>query len=112
MFEAMIRAQIAHYLAGNVDVRELERSLPDGWDLDQTSATAARRLLLLVMGILAEFNAGVFREEELRKRLAPLGGWASTVHHRAPVKSNTVCRNVAATTRSAGGRTGSQAAPA
>jgi hypothetical protein len=67
-----IREQVDRYLAGEVDVDDLETSLPDGWQLDQSRDGDARRVVLRIMGALAEFRNGDLTESHLKDRLRGL----------------------------------------
>lgn len=63
---------LGRYLADEVSVAELQVSLPDGWDMDQSGDVDARRLALQIMGNLAEFFNGDLAEDDLRSRLTAL----------------------------------------
>lgn len=67
-----IRDHVGRYLAEETSARDLATRLPDGWDIDQSSARDARQLLLRIMGYLAEFQNGDRDEDELREELRAL----------------------------------------
>jgi hypothetical protein len=77
-----IRETVALYLAGRISANELPARLPDGWETDQAGDEHAARLVLRILGYLAEFQNGTLSESDLRMRLMPFGGWT-----RAPVIS-------------------------
>lgn len=108
MLEAKVRALVALYLAEQITVDELERGLPDGWDLDGGDPRE-RRTVLRVMGYLAEFRRNRYRERGLKTRLASLGAWTSPPKRvgtrSGPVTvSGSVWRASAKTAQSFGGR--------
>jgi hypothetical protein len=91
MAEAKIRALVARYVAGELPLDELERSLPDGWELDQAGDRTLRRFVLQIMGRIAEFRHGDYDEAALRKNLAEFGEWAKVVTTvRALAKTSTL----------------------
>lgn len=63
---------VGRYLADELSADELQVRLPDGWDLDRSDDREARRLVLLIMGNLAEFSNGDLSESQLRERLGIL----------------------------------------
>jgi hypothetical protein len=67
-----IHELVGRYLRDEISVSELQVGLPDGWDMDQSGDETARRLVLRIMGNLAEFFNGSIDEDALRSRLSPL----------------------------------------
>src|SRR5215218_1581312 len=63
---------VGRYLAAELSADELQVRLPDGWELDGSEDRDARRLVLLIMGNLAEFSNGDLSEPQLRERLGIL----------------------------------------
>jgi hypothetical protein len=73
--EKRVRDLIARYVAGIITLEQFDHGLPDGWDLDQISEPEARRLVLLVMGYLADYGRENLSASELRQLLGAEASW-------------------------------------
>ena len=64
---------VGRYLGDDAfSAEQLQTELPDGWELDRSGDRDARRLVMLIMGNLAEFFNGDLAEDQLRERLGIL----------------------------------------
>jgi hypothetical protein len=64
-----IREIVARYLSGDISADELEVQLPDGWEMDRDGDEDARRLVLRIIGYVAEFQNGDLNEADFVDRL-------------------------------------------
>lgn len=63
---------VVSYIWGDLALVDFERALPDGWDLDEGATRQERRLVLGIMGHLADYRRGNLNEASLRVYLAAL----------------------------------------
>jgi len=68
----LVKAALIEYLALRLSAAELAGRLPDGWELDQVGDIETRRLVLKVMGLLAERQREDRTDEELRSAIGEL----------------------------------------
>lgn len=83
MSQIAVRTEVARYLAGMITAEELERGLPDGWELDETGDDELRRVTLVVMGRLAEYFEGDLAEPDLRRTLEEHAAWRTSISYAA-----------------------------
>lgn len=73
--ERFVRDLIARYVAGIITLEALSHSLPDGWDLDAAEEPEVRRLVLLTVGYLADYQRDHLSESQLRQLLSDEASW-------------------------------------
>lgn len=54
--ETSVRDLISRYVAGLVTIDDLSDGLPDGWDLDAAREPDAKRLVLLTVGRISDYQ--------------------------------------------------------
>jgi hypothetical protein len=74
--EASVRDQIALFVEGYSSADELNDRLPDLAELDDADDANTTELVMLVIGLLAEFQSGYQFESDLRNRLAEHAAWS------------------------------------
>lgn len=77
MPRAAVLSSLSRYLVGDMSIEDFERSLPDGWELDQERDASLRHLVLRLMADIGQYARAELSEDELRSRLAPLASWAN-----------------------------------
>lgn len=75
--ERPVRDLIALYVGGSVSMDELAAGLPDGWELDEADDSALARLVLRVVGMISEVQAGDRPEPLLKSDLEPEASWVA-----------------------------------
>jgi hypothetical protein len=73
--ESSVRDSISRYVSELASVSDLSHQLPDGWALDEQNDPQTTKLVMLVMGYLADYDNGHLNELELRQRLASEASW-------------------------------------
>lgn len=73
--ERSVRDLISHYVADLITLEALGRGLPDGWELDRVDEPEIKRLVLLIIGYLSEYERDNLTEAEIRRRLSPEASW-------------------------------------
>lgn len=101
--ERSVRDLIARYVAGMITLAALGQVLPDGWDLDAADEPEAKRLVLLTVGCISDYERGNLPESEVRGRLSAEASWhlerASTVVSPPPLEPGPVETHVRADTK-------------
>ncbi len=101
--ERFVRDLISRYVAGIITLEALSHGLPDGWDLDAADEPEVKRLVLLTIGYLSDYQRDNLSESQLRQLLSAEASWhlerASTGVNPPPREPDPVETRVHAGTR-------------
>lgn len=70
-----MRDLISRYVAGLITLEALSHGLPDGWDLDEADEAEVKRLVLLTIGYLSDYQRDNLSESEVRRLLSAEASW-------------------------------------
>jgi len=73
--ERLVRDVISRYVAGIITLDALSHGLPDGWDLDEADEPDVKRLVLLTIGYLSDYQRDNLSENEIRRLLSAEASW-------------------------------------